>query len=295
MTLGRKIDSEKLTPYFFVGPAILLLVVLLIYPIIKVVQYSLFEDIFLSPTPKFVGLKNFIDMFTKDATFYPILWHTTLFTITSVAAHVLLGFFFAMLLDQPMNAVAKNVFKVVLILPWIFTAPIVALNWRLILAPTGIVNYVVRLLGFEAQDWYGNPNIAMFSLIVTNAWRGYPFVMVTILAGLQSIPKTLYEAAVVDGASTLRKHLHVTIPLLRPIVLSVALLDTIWTFRVFPIVWLTTGGGPIGRTEVLSTSIYRQAFYKLDYSMASAQAVVILVIISIFSMFYIRRQRQSMD
>ena len=286
---------ERHIPYVYVAPAILLLVILLIYPIIKVFEYSLFTGVFLSKEPTFVGLKNFVTMFTNDRTFFPILRHTAVFTVASVVLHVIIGFVFAMLLNRPSNRVAKNVFRVILILPWVFTAPIVALNWRLILAPTGIINYIIGFIGVAPQDWYGNPKIAMISLIITNAWRGYPFVMVSILAGLQSIPSDLYEAAEVDGAHLLQRHRYVTLPLLKPIVASVALLDSIWTFRVFPIVWLTTGGGPIGRTEVLSTSIYRQAFYKLNYSMASAQAVVILVIISIFSIFYIKRQKQSMD
>lgn len=287
--------SERHIPYLFTAPAVFVLLVLLIYPIIRVFEYSFFQGVFLSKTPRFVGLQNYVKLLTADRNFYPVLWQTTIFTVASVVSHVVIGLGFAMLLNRPGNKFAKAIFKVVLILPWVFTAPIVALNWRLILAPTGVINYIVSALGFARQDWYGDPNIAMFSLIVTNAWRGYPFVMVSILAGLQSIPAELYEAAQVDGAGWIKRHRYVTLPLLRPIILSVGLLDTIWTFRVFPIVWLTTGGGPMGRTEVLATSIYRQAFLRLDYGTASAQSVIILVLISVFSVYYIKRQQQSMN
>ena len=289
------LKKEKLTPYLFVAPAIIVLIFLLIYPIIKVVEYSLFEGVFLSKDPQFVGFENFKYLFTQDEDFYPILGHTVLFTVTSVVLHLILGFFFAILINRPMNRIANNIYRIVLILPWIFTASIVALNWRLILAPAGIVNYIVGFFGLPAQDWYGDPKLAMFSLIVTNAWRGYPFFMVSLLAGLQSIPAELYEAASVDGAHGIQQHLHITLPLLKPVIVSISLLDTIWTFQIFPIVWLTTGGGPMGVTEVLATSIYRQAFFKLDYSMASAQAVVILLIATTFSIFYLRQQKLSME
>jgi multiple sugar transport system permease protein len=289
------LKKERVTPYLFVMPAIIVLVFLLIYPIIKVIEYSLFDGVFMSKTPTFVGLDNFIHMFTQDKSFYPILGHTVLFTVASVVLHLILGFVFAATINQPMNKAANSIFRVILILPWIFTASIVALNWRLILAPSGIVNYIIGFFGLPAQDWYGNPKLAMFSLIVTNAWRGYPFFMVSLLAGLQSIPLNLYEAASVDGAHGLQKHLYITLPLLKPVIVSISLLDTIWTFQIFPIVWLTTGGGPMGVTEVLATSIYRQAFFKMNYSMASAQAVVILLIATTFSFFYLRQQRQSME
>jgi multiple sugar transport system permease protein len=288
------ITRNRIEPYLFVGPAMVVLAFLLIYPIFKVFGYSFHQKVFFMDNPPFVGLENFVKLFTPGSGFYPTIGHTVVFTVASVVLHISMGFIFAILLNAPINRASKNIYKVLLILPWIFTAPIVALIWRLILAPLGIVNFIGgQLFNLKAVDWYGNPNIAMFSLIVTNAWRGFPFVMVSLLAGLQSIPKTLYEAADVDGARLLSKHRHITIPLLKPLLLSITLLDTIWTFRVFPIVWLTTGGGPMGRTEMMSTSIFRQAFFKMDYGRASAEAVVILIIIAIFSIFYIKNQRSQ--
>ena len=116
----------------------------------------------------------------------------------------------------------------------------------------------------------------MVGLLLVNTWRGYPFVMLSILAGLQSIAADLYEASKVDGANVTQSFLHITLPQLKPVLLSVGLLDTIWTFQLFPLIWLTTGGGPGHATEVLATYTYKKAFESVQFSMASTIAVVIL-------------------
>ena len=163
----------------------------------------------------------------------------------------------------------------------------------LLLNPFGIINYGLDKLGIinEPLDWLGDPSLAMWSLLLISTWRGYPFIMVSFLSGLQSIPKELYEAAEIDGAGFFGKFWHVTIPQLKPVIYGVALLDLIWTFQLFPLVWLTTGGGPGRSTEVLSTMTFRYAFVNFEFSQASTVAVSILIISAAFTIFYLRNEK----
>ncbi len=296
MMNGNLTIRRKLIPYKFVAAPILLLVVLLIYPITQVLGFSFFDNVLIVKESTFVGLKNYIGLLTEDL-FRKALWNTVVFTVGSVIFHIIVGLVFASLLNQEMNKYAKTFFRVVFILPWIFTASVVAINWQLILAPLGVFNYILRSIGILEQniEWFGDPKYAMLSLIVVNIWRGYPFMMISVLAGLQSISYTLHEAAQVDGASMWQRYIHITLPSLKPILISVGLLDLIFTFRLFPLIWLTTGGGPVGATETLATYLYKLAFYELKYSKASALAVIILIVTSIISIYYLKHQKSVED
>ena len=282
---------KRLTPYMFVGPAIVILFALMVYPIGKVIQYSFYDNHIIAPEPTFVGLKNFGDLLSLKA-FWQTLGNTFFLTSISVIGHLVVGLLFAVLLNQPLHKTARAVFRTILILPWIFTAVVVALNWQLLLNPLGFVNYFLNSLGFTDRwiDWLGEERYAMFTLIVVNVWRGYPFLMISLLAGLQAIPGILYEAARVDGCNAWQGFRNITIPGLKPVLFSVGLLDTIWTFRLFPLVWLLTGGGPEQSTEVLATFTYRYAFVNFQFSKASAVAVILLVFTLVFTWFYLKYQ-----
>jgi multiple sugar transport system permease protein len=140
-------------------------------------------------------------------------------------------------------------------------------------------------------EWFSSTKTALHALTFANIWAGYPLYMVTLLAGLQGIPKELYEAADIDGANGLHKFRYITIPQLMPVIISIALLDFIWTMQVFPLVWMITGGGPIHATEVMSTYTYKQAFSSYDFSMASSSAVCILIMSLSLTYFYIKHQK----
>lgn len=292
-----RVDFHRLTkavvPYLYVGPGVLLLVLLMIVPIGKIIFDSFHANSLMSANPAYVGLENYTAVLERRV-FGDVLINTSIFTIASVAAHLVIGMVLALLLNQRINPVALAIFRSVLILPWIFTAAVVALAWTLMLSPLGIFNY---MLGFFTQarveiEWLGNPAYAMFALILINAWRGYPFVMVSILAGLQGIDRELYEAASIDGADAFRRFMYVTIPQLRPILLSIGLLDFIWTFNLFPLIWLTTGGGPNGATETMATFIYKIAFNEFKFAQASAMAVIAVVVTLFVTLFYLRYQRR---
>ena len=298
---GKQIDSrakwfkakKKITPYAYVTPMSILMLVLMVVPIIMVVYYSMMDNVIMNKNPVFVGLKNYATILT-DSVFHESVRNTLLFTVLSVVFHLLLGLGFAMLLNTKLlHNITKSAFRVIYILPWVFTAAIIAVLWRLLLNPNGIVNYIFSQLGIISQkvEWLGSRRTALWALTFINIWSGYPFYMVSLLAGLQGISADLYEAATVDGANTVQKFFFVTIPQLKPIIISMAMLDFIWTTQQFSLVWMTTGGGPVHATEMLSTYTYKLAFSDYQFSMASTSAVIILIFSMIMAAIYVKNQK----
>jgi multiple sugar transport system permease protein len=212
----------------------------------------------------------------------------------SVIFHLLLGLAFALMLNSDLvNPTIRNILRVLYILPWLFTVVIIAIIWRLLLDPEGVVNGVLmslHIVDFKVE-WFSSSSTALHAVTFVNIWAGYPLYMVSLLAGLQGIPRDLYEAASIDGANAWQKFRNVTIPQLAPIMISVALLDFIWTMQVFALVWMTTGGGPVYVTEMLSTYTYKLAFSRYQFSQASASAVIILILSMSMTYFYIKHQK----
>ena len=216
----------------------------------------------------------------------------------SVIAHLIIGMSFAMLLNtKVLSPVVKSIFRAIYVLPWVFTATIIAILWRLLLDPNGVINYFLGSVGLISIDnqvaWLGSINLALHAVTFINIWSGYPFYMVSLLAGLQGIPDELYEAATIDGAGGVQTFRYITIPQLRPIILSIAMLDFIFTMQQFALIWMTTGGGPIHVTEMLSTYTYKLAFSSYQFSAASTSAVIILIVSIFVVVFYVRNQKAS--
>jgi multiple sugar transport system permease protein len=198
-----------------------------------------------------------------------------------------------MLNSKAINPIVRSILRVFYIMPWVFTVTIIAIIWRLLLDPSGVINYALQAMHVTHADvqWFSNAGIALQAVTFVNIWAGYPFYMVSLLAGLQGIPVELYEAGTIDGANEYQKFLHITIPQLSPIIKSIAMLDFIWTMQVFPLIWMTTGGGPIHATEVLGTYTYKLAFANLTFSLASTSGVIILILSLSVAFFYVRHQR----
>jgi multiple sugar transport system permease protein len=264
----------------------------MVIPIVMVVSYSFRDNVIVEENPVFAGLANYTKVLT-DPIFLVALKNTFIFITLSTIAHLVLGLAFAMLLNSPLlSGVTKAIFRVVFILPWLFTIAVIAVIWRLILDPSGVVNYILTTFGQQGVNWLSDPNTALWALTFINIWSGYPFFMISLLAGLQGISADLYEAASVDGASAFQRFRHVTIPQLRPVLISMAVLDLIWTSQQFALIWMTTGGGPLNVTEMLSTYTYKQAFSSYEFSAASASAVIVLLLTMILAVFYVRLQRE---
>jgi multiple sugar transport system permease protein len=256
-------------------------------PIVLVIGYSFMDNVIMNKNPDFVGIENFVTVLT-DGVFATAIGNTLIFTVVSVIAHLLIGLGFAMLLNSPLiSNASRAVFRVIYILPWLFTAAVIAVLWRMLLSPNGVVNYLLS----SDLEWLSSPALALGAVTFINIWAGYPFFMISLLAGLQGIPADLYEAATVDGANGMQRFFNVTLPQLRPIIISMTLLDLIWTSQQFALIWLTTGGGPINVTEMLSTYTYKLAFSRYEFALASTSAVLILLFSMVLAFFYVRHQR----
>ncbi|MCU1586336.1 MAG: Sugar transporter permease [Microbacteriaceae bacterium] len=268
------------------------MVALIIYPL----GYGLYISFFrtnLRNQWDFVGFKFFIQTLT-DPAFIHSIGVTLLFAVLVVLGNLVIGTALALILNTEMRF--RTLFRAILILPWLFPDVVVALIFKWIYNPLyGLLNYglmTVHLID-KPIAWLDDPNLAFVAVVISCIWKGYPLVMILILAGLQSIPKERYEAASLDGAGPIGSFRHITLPGLLPVLIVSIILDTVWWFKHFTIVWLMTAGGPIDATKVVSIDIYRVAFQNFDFGRASAMAVIVFVICLAISIVYRKLVRDN--
>ena len=291
----KQVLKKKLTPYGYLLPTIILLFILLVIPYIMVIGYSFFDNVIVNKNPVFVGLKNYATVL-HDKNFWNAISNTLFFVIVSMVAHLVIGMVFALVLNtRYLGNKTKGIFRVIYALPWMFTASVIAILWRMMLDPSGVLNYLMMTLHITSDkvSFLATRSIALQAVTLINIWSGYPFYMISILAGLQGISTDLYEASSLDGANTIQTYLRITLPQLKPILISLLMLDFVWTLQQFALIWMTTGGGPVNATETVSTYIYKQAFTKYQYSTASTGAVLLLIVCSIVGVLYVRQQRSE--
>jgi len=268
--------------FAFVLPALIMLVLVLGFPIVVAVVNSL------SLPDGSWTLQNYAKL-PRDDRFRNSLVVTFIFVGGTVLLHLIVGFIIALALNASVKG--KRFFRVVAILPWAVPDVISGLMWRFMYNPTaGIINRVLLSLGVISTyvEWLGDSDLALPSVIFADVWRGYPFVMLILLAGLQAIPGEQYEAAKVDGASAIQEFRHITIPNMRGMILIAVALDTIWQFRRFGLVFNMTAGGPGNITEILSLYVYKQYFRYFNFEYAAAIAIVLAIIMLLLSLPYIR-------
>ncbi len=292
--------NQKLLPYTFLAPALLAMVFLVFYPLASGIALSFTNaternvakwigDKYVPAKYEFNGTQNFTDVLNEQYDpFWRTLAHTVLWTITNVTLHVAIGILLATLLNRKIRG--RTIYRVLLIVPWAVPSFVSAFSWRYIFNQQyGFVNLLLGKFGVETIPWFSNYYLATFTAIVANTWLAIPFNVVTILGGLQSIPADLYEAGTVDGANRWQAFRFITIPMLRPILTTIILLGMIWTFNSFNVIYLVTTGAPSGQTEILATTAYRIGFQGIrNYSASAAYAVIILLILIVFSLFYVR-------
>jgi multiple sugar transport system permease protein len=291
MTPGTRFAARQdVQAYAFLAPALILLVALLVYPLAQVVRMSVFEVTVREE--RWVGLGNYVAL-ARSGPFWEAVWHTLLFTAGSVIGHLLIGLGLALLLHARIAPRLRSLFRGLLILPWLLAPVVAGMIWALVLNPFGVLNGVLTTLGLldpnATINWLGDPRTSLLSVTLVNVWRSFPFPMVMFLAGLAAIPDELYEASAIDGCGAAGQLRYVTLPSLRGVLATVALLDFIWTFRAFDLVFVMTGGGPINSSQVLATSIYFDAFQKFQFGYSSAEAVAMLVLLMVGSIAYLRR------
>lgn len=271
--------------YLFILPAFLLLIVILGFPAVAAILQSF--NIMWVIEPSFT-LKSYMRL-ANDAEFIRSVINTVIFVSTTVGFHLVIGLCVALLLNIEIRN--KHFFRVIAILPWTVPDVIGGLIWKFMFDTLpGIVNAVLLKTGFilDPVDWLGNPKLAFPCLIFAESWRGYPFAMLILLAGLQAIPKELYEAAEIDGASKVQSFFFVTLPNLKYMFVIALVLDVIWECRLFGMVYSMTGGGPGYSSQVLSVLTYKHYFVFFNTSYAASIAVVLAVLMLIVSIPYLR-------
>ena len=281
------ISMKRLMPYFFIGPALLALVALVVYPLLYGVYISFFKTN-LANKWDFVGLKNYISVFS-DGVFVKQLGVTLKFTAIVVLAHFIIGIFLAMLLNQSRPGI--TFFRTILVLPWLMPEVVSALIFKWIMNPLyGLLNYGMQLLGLSegGVSWLGDTKYAFISVVLVCIWKGYPLVMVNALAALQSVSTDIYEAAKVDGANKIQTFFRIILPSIKPVLATTLILDTVWWFKHYTIVYLMTKGGPGSDTSIVSIEIYKQAFDYFNFGKAASMSVVVFFVCLIISKLYRR-------
>lgn len=281
------ISMKRLMPYFFIGPALLALVALVVYPLLFGVYISFFKTN-LANKWDFVGLKNYISVFS-DGVFVKQLGVTLKFTAIVVLAHFIIGIFLAMLLNQSRPGI--TFFRTILVLPWLMPEVVIALIFKWIMNPLyGLLNYGMQLLGLSegGVSWLGDTKYAFISVVLVCIWKGYPLVMVNALAALQSVSTDIYEAAKVDGANKIQTFFRIILPSIKPVLATTLILDTVWWFKHYTIVYLMTKGGPGSDTSIVSIEIYKQAFDYFNFGKAASMSVVVFFVCLIISKLYRR-------
>ncbi len=269
---------------FFVLPGILLLVLVLGFPALTSLLYSIKPETAGETSYTLSQYRNLI----KDPFFKTTFWNTAVFVSLSVGAHMILGLAVALVLNSALPA--KPLFRVIALLPWVVPDVVAGIIWKWMFNPIyGAVNDLLLRTGIihSPIEWLSNPKLALFSVIIVNLWRGFPFVMLILLAGLQSIPKELYEAADIDGASKWGSFIHITIPGLKKMIVVALALDIVWEVRRFGLIQAMTRGGPGTLTEVLSTYTYKQYFQFFRFEYASAISVIMTAVLLLVSLPYI--------
>ena len=289
---GTDLQKNRLA-YLFTMPAFFVMAMMIVYPFVYNVVIS-FSNMNLSHFRDWhlVGGRNYLQVFT-DAAFWYYLRKTILWTAINVFFHVTIGVSLALILNEDIKG--KTIFRTLLILPWAVPQYITALTWRgMFNAEYGSVNLLLGKLFGISVPWLTSEWGAFTACLITNIWLGFPFMMIIALGGLQSIPAELYEAAEIDGSSWHHKLRHITLPLLKPVMVPAITLGVIWTFNNFNVVWLVSNGGePSDRTHILVSWIYKSAFTYFRIGHAAAFSMIIFAILLLFSWNFIRRTKAS--
>ncbi len=267
--------QKKLTPYFWILPVIIVVTILIIFPLIWTVVIS-FQTKLIGAPGTFSGFKNYINVW-KSGEFLEALWKSLYFTIPSIILKLLIGLGAALSLNQ--NFKGRNIIRSWLFIPWTIPRFAVAIMFIWIFRANGGLDLMLNKIGILTTPFWLGPNLVMPTMIFVNVWKGFPFFMVGILSGLQSIPTDIYEAATIDGANTTQLFRHITLPLIRNVTLIVTTLSTIWTITEFDVIFLITGGGPGTASQTLPILTYVKAFREYNLGEAAAIAVLSLPIL----------------
>ncbi|MDJ0536594.1 MAG: sugar ABC transporter permease [Xenococcaceae cyanobacterium MO_207.B15] len=296
MTKTQKIasylDQDTLAAGIFLAPALLLLGIFLFYPIAYLVYLSFTTGSFTISGVSWIGWSNYLRLFS-DSDFWQVIGNTIYFTVATVIPALVIPLVLAVLLNR--SAPLRGILRTAYFLPSITSLVAVGLGFRWLFQTQGPVNNLLLTLGFSPIPWLSSTIWAMPVLILLSSWKQIGFNLVVFLGGLQTIPKSRYEAAELDGANDWAKFWYITLPGLRPTLIFAVVTTTIFTLRSFEQVYIITGGGPLNSTNLLVFYIYEQAFARFEFGYAAAAATILLVITFIFVYLYLLNWNQDSE
>jgi multiple sugar transport system permease protein len=295
MAAAMKISPRKLvleaSPYLFILPFVIFCLILLAYPVVYSLALSFREatvETFVSGEMPFNGLTQY-QAALADPLFWRALTNTLLFAFFSILFQFTIGFLLALLFQA--NFPWKNFCLAALLIPWVSPILTAANIFKGLFNEVGPINRIAQTVGLGPFPWLADPSYALPATIVANIWIGFPFNFILLYAGMRSIPEDVYEAAKIDGATFWQRVGFITLPMLKPVTVAVLMLGTIYTVKVFDIVWIMTGGGPANGTHLLSTYAYQVGFSVLNFGQAAAIATLLVVLVLLLNLVQFLLQR----
>ena len=284
---------DALLGLLLIAPTVLVLGAVIVYPLLSAIALS-FQSVY-TPTLEghWVGLANYRELLGAGG-FWAALLTTAIWTAGTLTLQILIGVGMALLLHQ--NIIFRSLARSLVLFPYFLSTVVAVLVWRWLFNDLyGIVNHALMAAGIidAPVNWLGAMPNAMLSIMVVGAWKFFPFVVIAVLARLQTIPEALYEAARIDGAGPISRFFDVTLPQLRDVLTIVILLRTVWDFKEFDLIYLMTGGGPVNGTRTLPLIVYQQAFGLNQMGMAAAYAVSMMLVMLVFMLAYLQRARRA--
>ena len=289
------IRSDAMFAYALLLPATLFLIMVRIYPLFKGMALGFTNSKLLGKNVDFVGFENFIYLI-HDKVFWSSLSFTFIYTISVVASAYLFGLLIAILMNKSIRG--RGIFRAMFLVPWVIPAVVAGASWQWSLNDqTGIINNILLYIGLIDKPllFLASPFMAQLTVIIEGSWKSYPFICLSLLAGLQNIPNELYESAKIDGANKLQSFINITMPMLKHVTMMVIVLMTIWTMNNFDNIYLLTMGGPANSTNVVSILSYYTAFYRFDLGYASAISTFMLCVMMILAIGYMKVVNRGED
>jgi len=281
--------KRQATPYLLLAPILLFVSLFLLWPMINVFIMSVQDYRLLKPDERhFIGLQNFITVFTKDTVFIKAIRNSVVWVSISVIVQTVLGFWLAYLLNQRFKG--RGLYRALVLSPWAVAGVMVGIIWSLIYGETfGVLNDLLIKLGVIEKNisWFSNSNRAMAAVIIANVWRGIPFFTISYLSALAGISDDIYESARIDGAKTMATLFKITLPMIKDTIVITTLLRSIWTFNAVDLISTLTGGGPNNATMTIPLYIMQKFKLEYNYGYASALAAIASIIMMIAAFIYI--------
>ena len=293
---SKLLNSGGFLGWLFLSPALMLIGLIIGYPLFLTLYESVLNRNLLKPNAplKFVGVDNFVWLFTESETFWKAFINSVILTAGTLSLTIIIGILIAVALNK--KIMGRNVLRSITILPYAVPTIVAAIMWEWgFNSVVGWVNKVLLFFGVIDQGlgWLGDPHLAMMGIIIAHVWKQLPFVILVILAGLQSIPQQLYDAAKIDGTGPIGEFFHITLPGLRYVIWVIIILRSIWTFNWFEYVYLMTGGGPANSTLTLPITVYKVMFNEFKPSHSSAIATFMMLFLFILIMLFTHIQRRE--